>query len=202
LLIGYNRDEWNLFEAARVAEWNLPLSRSDAVTVLATDLAERSAAAETLFDVYTASRRARGLPCDARSIVRAIRGDLRFRIGSTELAARNAAYEARTYSYLFSYRSPAMRGALGACHALELAFVFGTLDAPSQDRFAGTGEVPARLSREMMQTFTSFARSAEPKPLSVDFPRYDAHSRSTLIFDTELRVEADPFAEERRAFPV
>ena len=32
-----------------------------------------------------------------------------------------------------------MRGALSACHALEIPFVFGTIDAPLQDRFAGTG---------------------------------------------------------------
>jgi para-nitrobenzyl esterase len=202
LLIGYNRDEWNLFEAAHVAEWSLPLTRADAVTALEADLADRAGAAGTLFDVYTASRKTRGRKCDARSIVRAIKGDMRFRIGSTELAARNAVHEARTYSYIFSYPSPAMRGALGACHALELAFVFGTLDAPSQDRFAGTGEVPARLSREMMETFTSFARTAEPRPLSADFPRYEAKARSTLIFDATLRVEHDPFAEERAAFPV
>ena len=57
-------------------------------------------------------------------------GDCRFRIPSIRFAEAHAARGLPTYAYLFTYCSPALRGVLGACHALELPFVFGTLDAP------------------------------------------------------------------------
>jgi para-nitrobenzyl esterase len=203
LIIGYNRDEWNLFDAANVAEWSRPFADEDAIASLTRRLAERGHAAATLFDVYRSSRRDRGLPHDARAITRAITGDLRFRIGSQEMAARYAAREPRTYCYVFTHGSPGLRGALGACHALELPFVFGTLDSPNQDRFAGTGEKVTALSRAMMTAWVRFARTGIPEPSpGTPWPAYDAARRQTMVFDLHIRVEEDPFGEERRAFPL
>ena len=102
-------------------------------------------------------RAARGLPRVARRArpaahrtarcSRAIQGDLRFRIPSVRFAEAYRRHQPNTFMYLFTYESPAMRGALRACHALEIPFVFGTLDAPFQDRFAGKGAAVTALSR-------------------------------------------------------
>ena len=43
-------------------------------------------------------------------------------------------------------RRPRGSGALGACHAVELPFVFGTLDAPGMAAFSGSGPDAERLS--------------------------------------------------------
>jgi para-nitrobenzyl esterase len=202
LIIGYNRDEWNLFDAANVVEWGKPLADEDAIAQISGKLGDRAGAAATLFDVYRASRAARGLRSDPRALVRAILGDLRFRVGSQAMAARYASREPHTYSYLFTYPSPAMRGVLGACHALDLPFVFGNLHTPNQDRFAGTGEPVERLSRTMRHAWITFARGGAPElPGGVAWPAYDAALRRTMIFDLECRVENDPFGEERHAFP-
>jgi para-nitrobenzyl esterase len=202
LIIGYNRDEWNLFDAANVVDWGKPLPDEDAIAELSLRLRERAGAAATLFDVYRSSRAARGLRSDARAIVRAVLGDLRFRIGSQAMAARYASREPRTYAYLFTYSSPALRGVLGACHALDLPFVFGNLRAPNQDRFAGTGEAVEGLSRAMRHAWVAFARGGAPElPGGVAWPAYDAALRRTMVFDLECRVENDPFGEERLAFP-
>jgi para-nitrobenzyl esterase len=202
LIIGYNRDEWNLFDAANVVDWGKPLSDEDAIAELSGTLGHRAAATPTLFEVYRNSRAARGLRSDARAVVRAILGDLRFRIGSQAMAARYASREPRTYAYLFTHSSPALRGVLGACHALELPFVFGNLRAPNQDRFAGTGEAVEGLSRAMRHAWIAFARGGAPElPGGVAWPAYDAALRRTMVFDLECRVEDDPFGEERLAFP-
>ena len=47
----------------------------------------------------------------------------------------------RIYNYLFTWPSPAAKGALGSCHALELGFVFGTNHIPGMPQFAGTGPI-------------------------------------------------------------
>ena len=91
----------------------------------------------TLLETYRKSREQKALFHHDAALMRAILGDMRFRLA--ERAHRRVA-RARglpTYAYFFSYPSPALGGALGACHALELPFVFGNLDAPQQERFAG-----------------------------------------------------------------
>jgi para-nitrobenzyl esterase len=102
--------------------------------------------------------------------------------------------------YLFTYASPARRGALGACHALEMPFVFGTLDAPGQDRFAGTGPEVERLSANMMDAWITFARTGDPSHEGVGrWEPYDVETRATMVFDRESRLEDDPYSEERLA---
>jgi para-nitrobenzyl esterase len=102
--------------------------------------------------------------------------------------------------YMFCHESPAMRGVLRACHALEIPFVFGTLDAPLQDRFAGSGEVVQQLSATMMDIWLSFARTGEPRFAACDWIPYDTERRATMIFDAKSGLVDAPFEEERAAW--
>ena len=79
-----------------------------------------------LVDSYRRSRADRHLPSDDAAVIRAVAGDIRFRIPSIRYADAHVGRGLPTHVYLFTHSSPAMRGALGACHALDLAFVFGT----------------------------------------------------------------------------
>ena len=53
-------------------------------------------------------------------------------------------------------------GVHGACHALDLPFSFGNLDAPGMREFAGAGAPPQRLAEQMMDAWCAFARSGDP----------------------------------------
>jgi para-nitrobenzyl esterase len=82
-----------------------------------------------------------------------------------------------------------------------MPFVFGTLDAPTQDRFAGTGPAAEQLSAQMMEAWLAFARSGDPSHEGIGtWPRYDAASRQTMVFGPSTRVESAPFEEERALF--
>jgi para-nitrobenzyl esterase len=155
-----------------------------------------------LVAAYRQSRAEQGLPHDDGAITRAVAGDIRFRIPSIRFAEAQAARGQPAYMYLFTHTSPAMRGALGACHALDLPFVFGTLDAPLQDRFAGAGPEVEALSGAMMRSWIAFAKTGDPNydGATVEWSQYDAHRRATLIFDTTIRVEDAPLDEERAAW--
>jgi para-nitrobenzyl esterase len=135
---------------------------------------------------------------DPREIWSAIETDRMFRIGSIR-AAQSQAGQAPTYMYLFNWESPAMGGALGSCHALEIPFVFGTLDKPNVDRFAGTGPDAERLSGQMMDAWLAFARRGDPNTASIpNWPTYDATSRSTMTFGRDTSVTDTPGDGERR----
>jgi para-nitrobenzyl esterase len=100
--------------------------------------------------------------------------------------------------YLFTWESPARRGALGACHALELPFMFGTLAAPTMDRFAGSGPDAEALAERMMDSWIAFARSGRPGHAGIpDWPGYETAHRSTLIWDRKPELAQAPLDAER-----
>jgi para-nitrobenzyl esterase len=92
-----------------------------------------------------------------------------------------------------------MRGALGACHALEIPFVFGTLANPGVDKFAGSGPDADKLSTQMMDAWLAFARTGDPNHdgASVEWPAYDVDRRATMVFGPDTHVEDAPYDEER-----
>jgi para-nitrobenzyl esterase len=200
LLIGANRDEWNLFAVSELARWDAPMTDEEAVSKLARLGAFEPEPLRTLLEAYRASRRGHGLPSGNHALVRAIEGDHRFRMACTWWAEVHAGAEPRTFTYLFAHESPALRGALRACHALELPFVFGTLDAPMQERFAGTGPVVEALSRRMMSHWLAFATTGDPSLDDAPWPRFDVSTRETMVFDRDCRTERAPFDDERRAW--
>jgi para-nitrobenzyl esterase len=193
LLIGTNRDEFKMFLIAD------PKGRDPDEDVVCRRLQRAfSAASERLepqaaVDGYRASRARRGESVEPRELWSAIESDRIFRVGSIKAAEAHAAYQPRTYTYLFTRESPAMRGALGACHALELPFVFGTLDTPGIDRFAGTGPEARALSEEMMDAWLTFARTGE-----APWPTYEGGRRATMVFGPASRVEDAPMDDERQ----
>jgi para-nitrobenzyl esterase len=92
-----------------------------------------------------------------------------------------------------------MEGAVGACHALELPFVFGLVGDTVLRRFVGDGPRAAVLSDRMQEAWLRFAHDGAPG--ARDLPAwagYDPDRRATLILDAECRTEEDPQAAERR----
>jgi para-nitrobenzyl esterase len=199
IIIGTNRDEVKLFDAA------LPRDPIDDATLLQRVRATLPKAGESeareLVGVYRASRKARGLPDSNLDMLDAINSDIRFRIPSLRWALNQRAAGGKAWVYLFTHPSPARRGLFGSCHALEMPFVFGTLGAPTQDKFAGTGPDVERLSHEMMDAWLGFTISGEPATAaSGPWPQYDAAKRPTMIFDTRRSGQkSDPLGEERMA---
>jgi para-nitrobenzyl esterase len=199
IVIGTNRDEVKLFVAAQRREQLDDAALLKAVQAIFPKAGD--AKAKNLIAVYRASRQTQGLPHDSLDIIDAIASDIRFRIPSVRWALNQRAAGGKAWLYLFTHMSPARRGSLGACHALEMPFVFGTLGAPTQDKFAGTGPDVMRLSHEMMDAWLSFARNGDPAAKDIaPWVQYDEAVLPTMIFGTAKSAqENDPFGDERRA---
>ncbi|WP_051716722.1 carboxylesterase/lipase family protein [Streptomyces sp. NRRL F-5727] len=65
----------------------------------------------------------------------------------------------RTFLYEFGWPSPVL--GLGACHALELGFVFDTLDAPEAEAMTGP-DAPRALAAAMHAAWVAFATEGDP----------------------------------------
>jgi para-nitrobenzyl esterase len=100
--------------------------------------------------------------------------------------------------YEFAWRSP-VAGPMGACHALELPFVFDTIDlGPSQMLGGLLGpEPPQALAAAMHGAWVAFAATGDP-----GWPAYEPARRATMRFDVESTVVDDPRAFERAVWRV
>jgi para-nitrobenzyl esterase len=122
--------------------------------------------------------------------------DSNFRIRSWVLAERKAARSgAPIWLYSFDWETPVFNGKLKAYHALDVPFVFNTIDAVgATDR----GPVAHDLARRMSATWAAFARSGRPEnPSNPHWPPYTTADRATLIFDRECRIVNDYGAVSR-----
>jgi len=162
LLIGTNRDESAFFALGDPKIASLTM---DGLRRWMRRITDDDDAVQRVGAAVEAARRARGEPVAPRDLWSAIATEFVFRVGSTRLAdAHHHAAEAGvgTYSYLFTWESPAFDGVLGSCHALEIPFVFGTLKNPVVQAFSGGGEDAFALSAIVRQAWTAFARSGVP----------------------------------------
>ena len=195
LMVGTARDEQKLYVAADRPEIDDAELERQALAYLPRRAADRAGEVVAL---YRESRRSRGLPATNNDVSDAIATASRFRFPATQLAEAQAAHRPKTYLYQVDWESPARRGALGACHAIEIPFVFGTVGKTGNDRMSGTGPEADRLAEQMMDAWIAFARTGEPGHDGIGaWPAYDTTDRQTMIFGRECGAQSAPFEEER-----
>ncbi|TDC80456.1 carboxylesterase family protein [Actinomadura sp. 7K507] len=180
LLIGYTSEEFRFFL--------MP-------TGLADDLTE-----ELVGAVTTAMGVPPGLPAAYRGhhpdmtpgeLMATIITDHMFRIPANRAAAGHVASGGAggTWMYEFGWRSPV--GDLGACHALELGFVFDNLTKEAEG-LAGPNP-PQALADRMHRAWTDFAAHGDP-----GWERFDPSARAVKFFDGPAdEVVKDPSGGDR-----
>jgi para-nitrobenzyl esterase len=195
LLTGSTRDEWKLFGFMDPGIAKLDESG------LRKRLAGQVDEPEPLIAAYRSGRT--GADAAPPALFFAIETDRVFRIPAIRLAEAQSVHQPGTFMYRFDWPSPAMGGALGACHAIELPFVFGLVDRPGAALFSGGGPEAIGLSGRTMDAWIAFARSGDPSHADLPGGRWQAYEpeeRSTMVLDAECAVELDPGSLERRAW--
>jgi para-nitrobenzyl esterase len=125
-----------------------------------------------------------------------INTDLTFKMPALRLVAARRDSGAPAYHYLFTYKSPAMGGMLGAMHGLDNPFLFGALDK----EFTGDGPEQESLAIKIQDSCAAFARTGDPSCRSIgNWPVY-GNDRVTMILDTETRLEKNVLAGELKAW--
>jgi para-nitrobenzyl esterase len=142
---------------------------------------------------YRKAREARGEAVTPGDIATAVKTDLMFRMSCLNLVEAQNRNNQPIYNYLFTWKSPVMGGMFGACHALEVGFVFGNYDAT----FCGTGPDADALSAKMQDAWFAFARTGDPSCKSLGRWEPYGSSRKTMILDKECRLVDAPYDDER-----
>lgn len=136
--------------------------------------------------------------------------DAGFRMPSIWVAEAHSRV-APTWMYRFDQAPPLMKLlGIGASHATELPYVFGTLPVKMnkkalQFRLGGLKEA-REISARIMARWLSFARTADPVTVNestgqdLEWPRYDEQDRTTLIINGTDTIENDPDGNIRKAW--
>jgi para-nitrobenzyl esterase len=189
LMIGCNRDEATLFLAADPA-------MSEPASLEGDGLSRRLAVLGEQADAVIAAYRAARPEATARDLLLAIESDRMMRIPSIELAERKISGGTSTpvFMYLFRWAT----GPLGSAHGFEIPFVFDNARPPIMKPSESRTELAGRMS----DAWIAFARGGDPSHAGLPaWPAYSTDERATMIFDRgECHVEADPGADERRAW--
>lgn len=182
LLTGHNRDEYRLFLAVS--------GRLGKITE------EEAAAALEAFSPAPGGPdgyRAAFGGDDPGRLFEMVFSDWLFRMPTLHLAQAHAASGGTTYLYELRAEAPAMNGALGACHALDVPLVFGPPDSAGEpgisEMLLGPDPSPALvgLGDRMREDWIRFASGEEP-----DWSPYGTEHRSTRIYDMPPDVLSYP----------
>jgi para-nitrobenzyl esterase len=179
MLVGTTSEEYRFFL--------VPTGVADAATpdMLRGVAASRGWPAGTV-DLYAANRP--GAP--AGDLLSAVITDQYFRLPAVRLLEARADAPTASYAYEFAWGSPVQR--LGACHALEIGFVFDTIADPATELLGGPA-APQALADDIHARWVAFATSGDP-----GWAEYDTSRRAVMTFDSpSSSLVADPRPDER-----
>jgi para-nitrobenzyl esterase len=189
LMIGGTGDENALFLAPDDAVWNRSLSEDQLKTRVT-----RVAGADT--DAILALYRRMHPEMNPAELLIEITTASNFWVRSVLLAERKAAKgKAPVYMYSFNWRTPVLDGKLMAPHAIDVPFVFDTLDAVG---IAGHSPVAAKIAAAESATWATFARTGSPNNQAIpNWPAYTGADRTTMMIDADWKAVNDPEHEAR-----
>jgi para-nitrobenzyl esterase len=180
LLVGTNIDEHRLF-----------LVTTGVIQYITDEsLAGIIAAYGLPVEATLATYRAAHSGANAGDLLAAIQTDWWWRIPAIRLADVYAKSTSATYMYEFAWPSPQFNGLLGACHGLEIPYVFDALGHGTEP-LLGT-DPPQQLADTMHAAWVAFATNGD-----CGWPRYDLSRRATMRFNTKSEVVDDPRSAER-----
>ena len=191
IMAGSTLDEWQLFGAFQPAITKL----DDEMMVKRLGYLVDPAYIPGLVAAYKEALVQRGIEPTPPQIFIAIQTDRIFRMPALRLLEAQQAHNSQVYSYLFDWQSPSAKGVMKSCHAVELAYVFGTHKKKGAAKFYGEGPAADALAKQTMDAWVAFARDGKP-----GWDAYDKESRTTQVFGENCHSESAPYEIEREAW--
>ena len=118
--------------------------------------------------------------------------EIMFRLPAVRQAEEHSRNGGKVYMYYWKEHSrlPHLR----ACHAVELAYVFGNTE---DTIYTGKPANPA-LSRQVQDQWVRFAQTGDPGDENLPWPAYETQERWTMILAENSGAEKDPLSEQRK----
>lgn len=116
--------------------------------------------------------------------------ELLFRVPAIAMADSHSRNGGNVYMYYWEY--PSAIGELGACHAVELAYVFNNLD---ETIYTGDN-IDENLAAEVQEMWVNFARTGDPSTENNDWRNYTYDDPDTIILDSDIHMREDLLTDQ------
>lgn len=150
--------------------------------------------AKDMIEAYRTALSKRSFTPTPTDIYVAIQGDKQFRMPNIRLVEIQCDLGFPSYSYVFDWKCAVPE--LGACHALDVGFVFGA----TYEEFHGSGPAVNKLAQGMQEAWTAFARTGNPNSPTLGEWQPYGKERNTMILGSNSHIEAAPYEGERAAW--
>lgn len=117
--------------------------------------------------------------------------DMFFRAPAIKQAELHA--ESGGKHYMYYWTKPSDIEDHGACHAVELAYVFNNTE---DTIFTGT-PADKELAAVVQRMWVNFAKTGDPSTAEYKWERYDKAERKTMILGDDIHMEEDPLPQQR-----
>lgn len=118
--------------------------------------------------------------------------ELLFRLPAVRQAQAHASSGNRAYTYYWTY--PSEIQPLGACHAVELSYVFNN---PDETIYTG-GKAEPKLADAVQRMWVNFAKTGDPSIPEALWEPYSQAQRNTMLLGDRVREEKDWKEPERK----
>jgi para-nitrobenzyl esterase len=139
-------------------------------------------------DTVAAYRAALGTGVGNGDVWEAVRTDARMRMPAIRLAEARAASGTPAFVYRFDWAAPG----IGAAHAVDLPFTFGTFDREGWAPAVGHDPAAEALGARLRRAWAALAATGDPSQDGLPWPPYETPRRAVMVFDRAVSVVDDP----------
>ena len=192
VLAGTTSDEWRFM---LISNRSIMVMDDDGllrrlVRVLPEDLVPR------VVELYRRALSGESTEASPSDVYNAVFTDLAFRVPCQRALDAVSDRGADAFRYLFTWPSPAAGGVLGACHAVDLGFTFGTNAVDGGEFFFGVGSEADRIVDQLQGAWLAFANGDDPNSAGQPtWNRYDSRNRATMEIGSDPGMRDDPWRE-------
>ncbi|SMG09882.1 carboxylesterase/lipase family protein [Agreia pratensis] len=197
LLVGTNRNEASFFTEPMSGDGeSVEATEAKITAVLAEEFSADASGRAADYEGVLAEEL--GQQPRSRQMLESLLTDRLYRQPTNRLLDARASGAAKTFAYLFTWETPLFNGRMGACHVLDVPFVFRQLDRIEAVSLVGE-HPPQQLSDWMSATWVRFADTGVPVSAALpEWVPYEPSDRSTMELNTQPALLNDPLAGLRR----
>ena len=118
--------------------------------------------------------------------------DLLFRSPALKIAQLHSKNNGNAYLYHWTY--PSSIPYFGACHAVELSYVFNNLHV---DVFIGDKNINYKLAEIAQDMWANFAKNGDPSTKDYKWEKYDEKNNYYMVLGKEVELKSNLFNKKR-----
>ena len=116
--------------------------------------------------------------------------DLFFRVPASKIAELHSKNKGNTYLYYWTY--PSSIPNFGACHAVELSYIFNNLQ---ETHYMGNKNINYKLAEISQEMWVNFAKTGNPSTKDYKWEKYDCENKNCMILGKKVELKQNIFVK-------